>query len=64
MSDDVNNDNLCTMIIFLMIKVPHERYLRHGENKIQMQFRLYKVRIFENLTELFCLSYCRFIKMY
>ena len=40
------------MIIFLMIKVPHERYLRRGENKIQMQFRLYKVRFFEDLTKL------------
>ena len=36
------------MIIFLMIKVPHERYLRRDENRIQIQFRVYKVRICED----------------
>ena len=52
-ADDINRDQLCTMIIFLMIKVPHERRLRRGEDQICFQFRVYKVGMFEKIRWLF-----------
>jgi hypothetical protein len=47
LADDGNRDQLCTMIIFLMLKIPHERRLRHGEDQICFQFRVYKVSRFK-----------------
>ena len=40
---DTNDDQLCTMIIFLSIKKPHERQTRRAEDDICFQFRVYKV---------------------
>lgn len=40
---DTNSDQLCTMIIFLSIKKPHERHARRAEDDICFQCRVYKV---------------------
>lgn len=39
----MNHDQMCTMIIFLTVKKPHERHARRAEDGICFQFRVYKV---------------------
>ena len=43
LADDSNHDQRCTMIISLMLKIPHESRLRHGEDRICYRFDVYKV---------------------